>query len=385
MNPRPDIRLLYITDLERRVSGGGSYAVNWHAVDQLDRRFTVDYGGPLVPRELLTEKLFSRIRRKVFHRPGKFAYFSEKVLSRNAELVNNYFDSGHDAICFRSATRWCRVRPKVPYFIYLDAVFHTFFHNTFRPEDFAVADLERIWREEAGFLEKASGVFFESQWGLERAREAYGLSGHHYHAVGRGGVVEPPDRDIWDGESLRLVTMAMKFRQKGGDIVLEAYRLLKRRFPRLSWHILGGPPEGDWETVGGIVYEGMLSPDEPAGASRLRELLSQAFLLLHPTREDVNPLVPTEAAYFGCPCITVNRFALPEIVLHGKTGLLLEHPVTADALAASVAELIEDMGRYRDMRIVARQHALESCRWDVIGHRMASVIRDRLGNSVADE
>jgi hypothetical protein len=51
----------------------------------------------------------------------------------------------------------------VKYFVYLDVAFHTFFFNTFRIEDFSRDDLERIWREEAAFLEGASGVFFDSR------------------------------------------------------------------------------------------------------------------------------------------------------------------------------------------------------------------------------
>jgi len=107
--------------------------------------------------------------------------------------------------------------------------------------------------------------------------------------------------------------MAFNFRQKGGDITLGAYKLLKPRFPSLTWHIIGGPPEGDWRSLGGISYEGILRPDVPAERERLRELLARAFLLVHPTREDINPLVPTEAAYFGCPAISLEKHSWDRI------------------------------------------------------------------------
>lgn len=371
-------RLLFVSDLELRPSGGGSYAVNWHAHRQLQKHFSVTYGGPLVPRPPLRQVLASKVRRRLLRRPGRFACFSPETLDRNAAMVAELVTADHNGIVFRSATRWCRYQPRVPYFVYLDAVFHTFFHNTFRPSDFVKTDLERIWREEADFLEGAAAVFFESRWGLEKAREAYGLQGGHYFAVGRGGVVEPPGAVAAERSGLMLLTMAMKFRQKGGDLVLEAYRRLKPRFPGLSWHIIGAPPEGDWKGLEGIVHEGVLRPDNPADGKRLRDLLSQAFLLLHPTREDVNPLVPTEAAYFGCPCISVNRFALPELVLHGETGLLLDPPVTPEALTAAIAGLLENQEAYRRMRVRARDHALQHSTWDRIGDTMASVIRSRL-------
>jgi glycosyltransferase involved in cell wall biosynthesis len=194
-------------------------------------------------------------------------------------------------------------------------------------------------------------------------------------------VVEPPDADTWDGASLKLVTLAMKFRQKGGDLVLDAYRKLKPQFPGLTWHIIGGPPEGNWEKLEGIVYEGVLQPDEPAGLARLRELLAGAFLLVHPTREDTNPLVLTEAAYFGCPAVSVRRFAIPELVVDGETGVLVDFPPEAGSVAAAIARLLEEPNRYRRMRVAARAHALEHSSWKMIGDQMAAEIGRAAGGA----
>jgi glycosyltransferase involved in cell wall biosynthesis len=374
---RAKSQLQYVTDLERRPSGGGAYAVNFHAYEQLSRRFNVSYAGPIVPRVSVIEQSVSRINRMLLHRPGKFAYFSDRTLNRNAEAVSERLRGHHDGLIFRSATRWCRVRPTVPYFVYLDAVFHSFFKNTFRADDFERADLERIYEEEAEFLERASMVFFESNWGMQSARNAYSLRGSHYMIAGRGGAIAPPPDDTWDGASHRLITMAMDFHQKGGDLVFGAYQILKRRFPSLTWHIVGGSPDFAWERREGIVYEGYLRPDRPAELVRLQALLSSAFLLLHPTREDTSPLVITEAAYFGCPTISVNRFAIPELVLNGVTGLLLEHP-TPGALANSVTELLENEQRYRDMRRNAREHALRNSDWDRVGRLISDRIADCL-------
>ncbi len=371
-------RLVFISDLERRLSGGGPYAVNWHAFDQLQRRFTATYAGPLTPHPLWVEPTVSKIRRRVVHGRGHFSYFSPATLDRNAAIAAPHM-RGADAVMFRSATHWCRCRPPVKYFVYLDVVFHTFFFNTFAADDFDSADLERIWREEAEFLEGAAGVFFDSRWGLEKALRAYGLRGSHYSALGRGGVIDPPLEDTWNDGSRKLISMALNFRQKGGDLILAAYKTLKPRFPSLTWHIIGGPPEGDWRSVGGISYEGALRPDVPAERERLRALLADAFLLVHPTREDTSPLVLTEAAYFGCPAISTNGFAIPELVEHGRTGLLVEAPVTSDAVAEAIASLLEDRDRYLDMRKAARSSALEKYSWDQIG----TVMCDRIEQSLA--
>jgi glycosyltransferase involved in cell wall biosynthesis len=372
------MKLAWISELTLQPAGGGAYAVNCHAFRQMGRHFETVYCGPVEPRVPLVTDWVSKLRRKVLKRPGKFAHFSPTALERNATRVAQVIPDDAEAVYFRAAAPWCRCRPQVPYFIYLDVVFHTFFRNTFRPGDFEAGDLKRIWREEATFLEGAAAVFFESRWGLEQAREVYGLRGDHYHAPGRGGGIDPPAADVWDGSSQQLVTMAMKFRQKGGDLVMAAYRSLKPRFPGLTWHIIGGPPEDGWQELEGVVYEGELKPDEPADLARFRELLAGAFLFVHPTREDTSPLVLTEAAYFGCPAVSVRRFAIPELVRDGETGILVEFPTAAEPVAAAIAGLLEDAPRYRRMRVEARRQAVERCSWERIGETMTEEIRRHL-------
>jgi len=55
------------------------------------------------------------------------------------------------------------------------------------------------------------------------------------------------------------------------------------------------------------------------------QLLSHAICNLHPTGfRDSCPLVPIEAAYCGTPTLAICRGALPELLEHGKTGILVE-------------------------------------------------------------
>ena len=374
----PPRKLVYVTDLERRLGGGGSYAVNWHAANQLEKRFRLDYAGPLVPRPPLIETTVSKVQRHVMKRPGRFVYFSPATLDDNARMVEKHIGPDADGVVFRSSTRWCRVRPRVPYFVYLDAVFHTFFHNTFEPGSFVSGDVQRIWDEEAAFLENAAGVFFECEWGLTEARRAYGLKGNHYYAPGRGDVIDPPEKDTWTPGTHSLLTVAMNFKQKGGDVVLDAYRLLKPRFPSLAWNVVGAAPEGDWQSLSGITYAGTLDVDRPADKARLVKLMSEAFAIVHPAREDTSPLVLTETAYFGCPAVSVNSFAIPELVIDGTTGFLVESPASSSDVAAAITRLIEDETGYVAMRREARARSIANYSWTSVGTFICDKIEERL-------
>jgi len=368
-------KLSYITDLSSKLGGGGSYAVNWHIQEQLRRHFELPTLTPVVPNVPRWKKFLSRVQRRILKRPSRFFYFSPETLNSNAERAADFYETDVDAVFFRSATRWCHCTPSIPYFVYLDIVFHTFFENTFSPGDFIEEDLNRIFNSEARFLEGANAVFFESNWGLQKARNAYSLEGNHYIVANRGGVVEPPDEDTWSGEPIILLSIAMNFEQKGGDITFQAFKRLKERYPGLRWHIVGGPPTGDWEAIDGIVYEGLLNLDNRHDLHRYREILSDAFLLIHPTREDATPLVLTEAAYFGCPSISVNRFAIPELVLDGKTGVLLDSPIDPGELADAIERLIVSPDAYLQMRRAAFEFSRTHFDWNRIGERVAQRIR----------
>ena len=374
-------KLLYVSHLPRRPSGGGMLAVSFRIAQQLDRYFDLQDIGPIVPHVSVMDALLSKIRRKVIHVPGRFYQFSANTLAATARHVEQLIGADRDGVFFRSSTRWIHCRPTVPYFVHTDVVFHTFFGNTFDPTDFITSDLQRIWAAERAFLEGAAAVFFESEWGLQKAREAYQLSGNHYVALRNGGGIEPPGCDVWAGGSLRLVSIAKHFKQKGGDIVLEAFRMLKPRHPELQWHIIGGPPEGDCNSTDGIHYEGFLRTDVPAELVRFREILTDSFLLVHPTREDTNPLVLIEAAYFGCPSVSVDDFAIPELVVDGETGLLLKRPVTGESVANAIEKLILERNLYLDLRRKARERAVQEFQWDAIGEGMANHICRSLDHS----
>ena len=370
--------LALVSHLPLKPSGGGLFSVTWKVMEILQEHFRVQAIPPVIPRTSRWEAAISKIRRRVLRMPGMFYEFSDQTLRSTALQLEEVAASGVDALFFRSCTRWIYSKPQVPYFVHTDVVFHTFFRNTFRAEDFIRSDLQRIWDAERDFLENAACVFFESDWGLQKAREAYGLQGTHYVVLNNGGVLEPPVEDVWDGNSLRLLTIAKNFCQKGGDLVLEAFKRLKPQYPQLEWSIVGGKPEGNWEHVAGIRYEGFLRTDAPDELQRFRELMANAFLLVHPTREDTNPLVLIEAAYFGCPSVSVNDFAIPELVVDAQTGLLLSRPITMEALVDAIHGLIEDRERYLMMRRKARERSIRQFNWEVIGQKMAGEIEVRL-------
>jgi glycosyltransferase involved in cell wall biosynthesis len=126
------------------------------------------------------------------------------------------------------------------------------------------------------------------------------------------------------------------------------------------------------------VQEGVLRPDYPDEQKRLEDLYAGSFLLVHPTREDTNPLVITEAAYFGCPTVSVEHFAIPELVIHRETGVLVDFPATPEAVGEAIAGLLENRTQYLVMRARARDIGRNNHTWEAVGNRMVSVIKNSI-------
>ena len=173
-----------------------------------------------------------------------------------------------------------------------------------------------------------------------------------------------------------MVVIANNFYQKGGDLVFEAFKLLKQNHNTLQLHIIGGHPGQNVEATKGVVYHGFLYKERHEDLLKLESILAQAFLLMHVTREDTNPLVITEAGYFGCPSISVSHYGIPELVIDKQTGVLLNFLPKLDLIATAVETLILDKESYFVMRKATALFNKETFAWNQIGEVLKTILTE---------
>ncbi len=65
---------------------------------------------------------------------------------------------------------------------------------------------------------------------------------------------------------------------------------------------------------------GFLSKDNPAENQRIHDCYRTADVFCLPTRYDPFPTVVREAMFFRLPCVTIDIWAMPEMVVDGETG-----------------------------------------------------------------
>ena len=99
-----------------------------------------------------------------------------------------------------------------------------------------------------------------------------------------------------------------------------------------------------------VEFKGRITEKEKVG------LMSACSVFVCPTLADYHPIVLVEAQALGAPVISTKVGAIPEIVLHGKTGLLIE-PNNERELAKAIDALLEDESLRRRFSLNARKFA----------------------------
>jgi glycosyltransferase involved in cell wall biosynthesis len=156
----------------------------------------------------------------------------------------------------------------------------------------------------------------------------------------------------------RLLCVGRLSPEKGFDVGLSAFAMLSRRFPAARLIVAGDGSErtalerqaADSGIADVVDFVGWVAPE------KVRALMNQATTVVIPSWTEGLPVVATEAGQMGRPIVATRVGGIPEVVLHGETGLLAE-PGDSNGLAAALAALIEDPERARRMGEVAYHRA----------------------------
>jgi glycosyltransferase involved in cell wall biosynthesis len=206
------------------------------------------------------------------------------------------------------------------------------------------------------------------------------------------------------GEARRILFVGRVVPDKGVHILIEAFNSLVEELPYAELTILGPTPTivraslathtskeamvTDLEKFAGAPFDKYLrSRLTPAAAKRVTITgeVPRVELLRHYRDSDLLVLpsilpegfgVPiVEAALSGLPAVATRRGGMPEIVVDGETGLLVEAGDAA-GLCAAIADLLQDDARRRRMGQAARARVLELFTWNRIVAQLQRVYEE---------
>jgi glycosyltransferase involved in cell wall biosynthesis len=102
---------------------------------------------------------------------------------------------------------------------------------------------------------------------------------------------------------------------------------------------------------------------------------ASADLFVLPSRMESFPLVLLEAMASGLPVVATAVGGVPELVVHGETGLLVP-PNDPLALAQAINSLLDDPEGMKSMGARGRDTVRERYTWDKVAARMAGFFRE---------
>ena len=225
-----------------------------------------------------------------------------------------------------------------------------------------------------------------------------------YNGVDPKELIESGEGFPRSGGSHRILFVGRVVPDKGVHILIEAFNGLVEEFPHAELSIIGPLPIiGRASLANHTSKEAMVkelakfqgAPFErylrgrltPAAAKRVTitgavprtEVLGRYrdfdLLVLPSIYPEGFGMLIVEAACCGLPTVATRRGGMPEVIVDGETGCLVEAGDTA-GLRAAMADLLKDDARRRRMGQAARARALELFTWSKIVEQLRRVYKE---------
>ena len=194
----------------------------------------------------------------------------------------------------------------------------------------------------------------------ERVPEMSERSSTIYNAVEQPRIAPTP----LPVDEPRLLCLGRVVPQKGFDVALRAWSLIRDRFPRARMMIAGdGESRQQLEQLtddlgirSSVDFVGWIPP------GGVPEVINSSTMVVMPSRREGLPLVAMESAMMARPVVGTRVIGLAEAVVDGKTGLLVD-PDDANALANAIAHLLEHPKTATEFGAAARRRARDDFDW----------------------
>ena len=235
-------------------------------------------------------------------------------------------------------------------------------------------------------LRSADGILTTSLYSRRRINELYGISRTKIRVVPEG-----IDLVLWSkllketksssqrngkrgDKGATIVCVAKQYPRKRISLLLLAVHQLKKEFPKLRLRIIGDGPEHSHlaKLARTLDLESSLLGAIPRTEDVAAEY-AKADLFCLPSAQEGFGIVFLEAMAAGLPIVAARAAAVPEVVHHGKTGLLFRSDDLAD-LTRCLRHLISS----KDLRIKmgrAGRQVVRHYDWKHVGKEYLRALR----------
>ncbi|GAH99256.1 unnamed protein product [marine sediment metagenome] len=167
---------------------------------------------------------------------------------------------------------------------------------------------------------KADRVFVMGPHVSTALIDSYGLDQKKVVVVGGGSNIttnlnKNPEFREKSYKDRILLFIGRDFKRKGGEDLLQAFRMIKKKFKDAKLIIAGCRPKAK---IDGVKVVGRLNPDQ------LEKYYEKAQVFVMPSLFEPWGNVWIEAMTYQLPCIGTNIGSIPYIIESGKTGFIVK-------------------------------------------------------------
>lgn len=234
-----------------------------------------------------------------------------------------------------------------------------------------VKDRELQWRKKKQLINyhNLDGIFTMSKWLESHLKNCSEISNDKVHYVGAGVNVDINKIEDSQKYNNKILFIGRDFQRKGGDLVVEAFKVLKKEIPTLELYILGPKINPLNEEINDIHFIGDVPKEE------VSYYLNKCDVFCMPSRFEAFGLVFIEALVYGLPCIGRNDFAMPEFIEHGINGFLIEDD-DINKLAFYIKEILTNK-KYKTNVQKNRDFYINNYSWDKVANRIFNIIEEK--------
>lgn len=247
----------------------------------------------------------------------------------------------------------------IPYSIWLDNDWNLLRKSAVAPA-FPASVIEQIDALERTALNGASSVLAFSEHVRDDIIRHYGVDARRVHAVGCGSGEMTPFTGSKAFQSGHLIFVAKHlFAEKGGELALEAFRMVRAQRPETRMVIVGTDEMAErYADVDGLEVFGFI-PRE-----KLNALFHDAAMLVQPMIADPWGQVYLEAMKAKTIVVSLNRAALPELSEGGTLAALVDNPDPAAIAGAILAVYSRSDAANNAITDRAQERVLTLYNWD---------------------
>ncbi|MFL6216333.1 MAG: glycosyltransferase family 4 protein [Blastocatellia bacterium] len=220
--------------------------------------------------------------------------------------------------------------------------------------------------------ERVARIYTFSDW----ARRIYierGLPHSKVDVIAPGFDVPPLTERKRNGGPVNLLFIGREFKRKGGPLVVETFARLRASHKNVSLTVITDD-NGQVPSIAGLTVHTFMDR-----AKLYDEIYPAADVFVMPTEAEGWGFTNAEAMSFALPVISTRISAIPEIVEHNVTGLLIE-PGDTDGLLRAMQRMVESRDLREEMGQRGRERFITRFSRDVFRGKLLEFYRAALSN-----